>query len=51
MATKKKPKRVILKPKFPPDSFTLDELRKAIKEVKAERERRKKPVLNEARSV
>jgi hypothetical protein len=49
MATKKKPKRVILMPEFLPDSFTLEELRKAIKEVKAERQRRKKPVLNEAR--
>jgi hypothetical protein len=49
MPIKKKPKRIILEPEFPPDSFTREELRKAIKEVKAERQRRKKPVLNEAK--
>ena len=45
MAKKKKAKRVILEPEFPPQSFTREELLKAIKEVKAERLRRKpKPV-------
>jgi hypothetical protein len=41
MAEKKKTKRVILEPEFPPQSFTRAELLKVIKEVKAARLRRK----------
>jgi hypothetical protein len=42
MAKKTKPRPVILSPIRPPDSFTREELLKAIKEVKAERLARKK---------
>ena len=42
MAKKKKAKRVILTPIHPPDSFTRAELKKAIKEVAAERRSRQK---------
>jgi len=47
MPVKKKTRRVIPEPLFPPDSFTRAELRKAIKEVKAERERRQKQLAND----
>jgi hypothetical protein len=47
MAEKTKAKRVILRPEFPPDSFTRAELLKAIKEVKAARRRRQKPSVSD----
>jgi hypothetical protein len=40
MAEKKKAKRVVLTPEFPPQSFTRAELLKAIKKVAADRRRR-----------
>jgi hypothetical protein len=47
MAQKTKPKRVILGPEFPPDSFTRADLLKAIKKVKAARQRRQKPSVSD----
>jgi hypothetical protein len=47
MATKTKPKRVLITLTRPPDSFTRAELRKVIKEVAAARKRRQKPVVSD----
>ena len=41
MAKKTKSKRILLKPPWPPDSFTRVELRKALIKVEAERPGRK----------
>ena len=50
MATKTKPKRIILEPKNPPDSFTRAQLREAIKKVAAaRRQRQKKSVPDDAK--
>jgi hypothetical protein len=50
MPVKTKPKRIIREPLYPPDSFTREELRKAIKEVAAARRRRcKRLVANDAK--
>lgn len=43
MNEKKKVKRVVLGPEYPPDSFTRAELLKAIKKVAAARRRGRKP--------
>jgi hypothetical protein len=40
MAKKTKAKRVLLAPKYPPDSFTRAALRKAIKKVAAARQQK-----------
>lgn len=48
--TTTKPKRVILEPEHPPDSFDRAEMRKVIKELAAARRRRKKkPVPSDAK--
>lgn len=50
MPVKTKPKRVIQEPLYPPDSFTREQLREAIKKVAAARRRRRKsPVPNDAK--
>jgi hypothetical protein len=44
MAVKSKPKRVILKPDRPPDSFTIAQLRQALRELAASRPNRKQGI-------
>ena len=47
MTEKEKTKRVVPTPDNPPDSFTREELLRAIKKVAAARKRRQKPAVRD----